>query len=793
MILRRRPLILLSSAISGLRDLREQVAKRLGAMDLAEQWLFETHATAAGEPAEAHYLDIARSCDLMVVIVGDRRTEGTEDEYHEAFRDNPDKILPFFVGEGSDEVREFRDLLQRPDRHLRKKVATEAELVDVICEAVEQAVRSGHLITPPIRRALAERLDALDRLIALDPPRSYIPALQAGNTALSWAQAWPRFNPMALLGPGGAGKTYGALAALQQLTLADRVPLRQRAGQDRAPLDVVIPLYLRATAEAHTMPELIARAFASARFFPGQDLTVQYATDGRLAVVVDGHDDLVAAEREELLRSVAEWQASYPRGRIAVLARGVDEDQLPTWNRIIPAKLSEDQIREMFELEGQPIRGMQDIPAELTDLVIWPFWCSALARYGLASSSGLALLQSVTNERLAGRSDAIRATKIRAALGVTALDIHPAAGVSAERALEILSRWQRSPAAQQRFEAESAESLLEAMRQSGLLQAEDEQLVFLHPLLAAVLAAEAAQDDPGQDKVRSSPELSVFTAALLGEDQHEQLLELLVKGDIFFAARVLRLSVPRERSSDLETDRARYQQALRTLAFAAGPEAARELQSSSAVAAQGEGWTALTHVPQAEGAVLPGYPELTVAAKQSEVVVWQDSPFARRLPEHLAAAEVLLRFKRSVDQLTRADLEMQQPCPPAPKDADELSKRLLEHTRAVGQAERDLREKAGLRDTPTLPTLDGEPRLKIVSGHGGRWIEETWGPDQAAVAIEAEWDQEKDHWDGVARFLDTEPTEAARKRLRDKVEKEIGSNLGSAAWNRPTALAGWVW
>ena len=83
-LVRRRPLVFLSSAISGLKDLREQVAERLEAMDLADQWLFEVHATAAGEPAEAHYLDIARSCDLMVVIVGDRRTEGTEDEYQES-------------------------------------------------------------------------------------------------------------------------------------------------------------------------------------------------------------------------------------------------------------------------------------------------------------------------------------------------------------------------------------------------------------------------------------------------------------------------------------------------------------------------------------------------------------------------------------------------------------------------------------------------------------------------------------------------------------------------------------
>lgn len=80
-LLRQRPLVFISSAIAGLTGLRARIAERLEALDLADQWLFELHTTAAGEPAEAHYLDIARSCDLMVVIVGDRRTEGTEDEY----------------------------------------------------------------------------------------------------------------------------------------------------------------------------------------------------------------------------------------------------------------------------------------------------------------------------------------------------------------------------------------------------------------------------------------------------------------------------------------------------------------------------------------------------------------------------------------------------------------------------------------------------------------------------------------------------------------------------------------
>jgi hypothetical protein len=177
------------------------------------------------------------------------------------------------------------------------------------------------------------------------------------------------------------------------------------------------------------------------------------------------------------------------------------------------------------------------------------------------------------------------------------------------------------------------------------------------------------------------------------------------------------------------------------------------------------------------------------------VVVWQENPFANRLPEHLAAAEVLLRFKRSFDDLTRERRdEPQRGWPPAPEDRDELTERLLRHTKAVAHEERQLRERAGLDASPTLPALDGQPRLEVSSGNGGRWIDdETWGHDQPSVRFQGHWDPVEDDYDSVARFLDTDAAEAARHRLRHTVEQEIGSNLGSAAWNRPTALAGWVW
>jgi len=790
-LLRERPLVFISSAIAGLTELRALISERLEALDLADQWLFELHTTAAGEPAEAHYLDIARSCDLMVVIVGDRRTEGTEDEYEESFLDNPDKILPFFLGDGNDEVKPFRDKLEQPDRHLRKKVHTEDELFDAVVEAVEAAVRSGRLLTAPLRRALAARLAALDQLIELQPPRSYLPALDGGGTRVPWSYAWSQASPMLVEGPGGAGKTYGALTALHQLSLVNRMRLREREEHEQAPLDVVLPLYLRATADEHRMPGLIAQAFAAARFFPGPELTEQYAREGRLAVVVDGHDDLTGAQREALLESVGVWQTAFPRCRVALLARAVTDNQLSDFNRLHPAPFDESQITEMFECEGRAIRGMIDVPAELTDLVIWPFWCAALARFGLEASSGLALLQKVIEGRLAATHDASRAAKLRAAMGWLALQAYPSPGFSAAQGLEWLADWQQTPETRARFETEPAETLLEAVRHSGLIQAEDQQLVFLHPLLAAVLAAEAGLSDPTQEAVQASGELSVFCAALLGEQQHGLVLETFESHDIFFVARVLRLHVPHTRTSNPEADLQRYQQALRALAPLAGPQYETVLRTSTVNAARAENWTALTHVEGEEPEVLETYEDLVATDPESEVVVWQNDPFTERLPEHLAAAEVLMRFKRGFDELTRSEMEYDQPVPPAPEDGDELAQQLLEHTRAVAEAERALREQAGLADSPSLPTLEGEPHLEISSSSGGRWIDETWGHPEAEVRFEGS--VEPEGYDSVARFLAKGPADAARGRLRTRVEKEIGSALGSAAWNRPTALAGWVW
>jgi Domain of unknown function (DUF4062) len=143
-LLRRKPLVFVSSAIVGLEDVRERIHEQVVSRGLAEDWLFEIHATSGGEPAEVQYLDIARSCDLMLLIVGDRKSRATEEEYREGFTDNPDKVLPVYLGPKNDAVAAFRALIDA--RHSRVEVGSKDELVEQAVAGIERATRNGRVI-----------------------------------------------------------------------------------------------------------------------------------------------------------------------------------------------------------------------------------------------------------------------------------------------------------------------------------------------------------------------------------------------------------------------------------------------------------------------------------------------------------------------------------------------------------------------------------------------------------------------------------------------------------------------
>jgi hypothetical protein len=96
--IRRRPLVFLSSTITDLREIRDQLAVDLAALKLVDEWRFETHASASGSPPESQYLERARASDVFVLLVAERASDATRAEYDAAYDDNRFKVLPFLLG-----------------------------------------------------------------------------------------------------------------------------------------------------------------------------------------------------------------------------------------------------------------------------------------------------------------------------------------------------------------------------------------------------------------------------------------------------------------------------------------------------------------------------------------------------------------------------------------------------------------------------------------------------------------------------------------------------------------------
>jgi hypothetical protein len=185
---------------------------------------------------------------------------------------------------------------------------------------------------------------------------------------------------------------------------------------------------------------------------------------------------------------------------------------------------------------------------------------------------------------------------------------------------------------------------------------------------------------------------------------------------------------------------------------------------------------------------------LALPGPDETVVVWERSPFASRTPERVAAAEVLWRFKRAFDRFAAVPLPLgpDKPYDELPAEQGELADLILHRARALVEQELVLRVEAGLGHSDTLPYLGGEPHITVMSRGFGRSVVEEWGHDQPDVSFRIDPDAEV-RFDSVPHFLAGDVKEAAMARLRGRVEKEIGSAISSGAWNRPSALAGWIW
>ena len=220
-IVRARPTVMISSTIGELAAERQNIADALGAAGLADGWLFELHATASGDPPEARYLDIARSCDLYVIIIAGQGSKATEAEYHAAYADNPHKVMPFFVGNLTDATKALRDLIE--SRHVRVHRQDLTDLAPAVVAAITDQVRSGEVVRPLLLEALDKRLRRGEQVVSTELPLGFVPMVrpnpQSGPRDLSLgpfpATTLPaREHHILLEGIGGSGKTYGALASL---------------------------------------------------------------------------------------------------------------------------------------------------------------------------------------------------------------------------------------------------------------------------------------------------------------------------------------------------------------------------------------------------------------------------------------------------------------------------------------------------------------------------------------------------------------------------------------------------
>jgi len=155
MLVRWRPTVFVSSAIDGLEDLRERVYEEIRALHLADAWLFEFHAVAAGSPPEDQYLAAARSCDVFVLLVGDEARPGTIAEYEVAVADNPAKVLPFVYGAATASSAELRARLR--DSHAYKRLRSLEELSGVVAGAVGAYLETGSIARPGLLTRLEER------------------------------------------------------------------------------------------------------------------------------------------------------------------------------------------------------------------------------------------------------------------------------------------------------------------------------------------------------------------------------------------------------------------------------------------------------------------------------------------------------------------------------------------------------------------------------------------------------------------------------------------------------------
>jgi hypothetical protein len=762
-----------SSTIGELASVREEAARLIDNDGIAQSWRYEVHAVASGARASEQYLGIAATCDLFVLIVASDFSQATEDEYRKAYEDNPEKILVFYVGDGSPDVRAFRSQLDNTHARIQKDTAT--ELVRPIADSVLDSVRTGKIVRKVLRSRLDERIER-SRTLVTSLSAMLLPSVQSeGGDEKVFTELMKGELRLALSGVGGSGKTTCAAIVARMRSIDQRV----------------LPIMATVTAHSESVTDVIQSSLSSVRFRGDSSLIQQWAGEGRLFLVIDGIESLSELLRMKLLKSVAAWATKHPRSGVIVCARQFVEDELEDFLRLQMAPLNDRQFGDLCMAVGSSMPSPR-FAAQVQDLAQWPMWATALIAFGPSLRTGLELLQSMVSTRLttAGVSSQVESVHLRSAAGHLALTMWPSTETPVERALRELTNWQQTPSTLAVFAPRPSEDLLNDLSSSGLVEV-GEELAFPHRLFATLLAAEAAVFE----EVLTAPddnELAPFVAAVADDDLHVTfLLRLLASASAFAVARYLRLAPLLSRVSTIESDSARLADA-----YVAMSQTGRNLDviySDNWVAWRAADAFSLSHAQTEDRYAV-------WSAESSErIELWAKSPYAERSPEFVAAVYSLTQFRLEILDLRRKYLE--------PRDRSHSDiVRLVSHpsdleTEALRAAyewktawEKQT-EEMGLSIGGVGHRMDGEPTIVVhTDSQPFPWVEIQWGANSASVSLTK---------DGVplrsgrsmllAHFLSDRIDSIVNRDLETEIERALGCRLRSKGWAQPETVPAWAW
>ena len=764
-VIHGRPRVFVSSAIEALRSERKSIRDAVEQLGLADSWLFEWDALAAGQPAEEMYLQQARAADIFILVVGTAGSAATEAEYAVAYEDHPAKIIPFFLGPASPDTAALRKLID--SRHTRIRIADTGALSAAVAEATRDLILSGRFLSRACVLDLEARIARLRSAARL--PDQFDLALEVevdGNRETR--DSFLSRQAAVLTGIGGSGKTHLALSHLAA---------RARAGTQ-------ICLFAIAASEASSVPLLLEGAFDRYRFVPGEELVATYARDGRLCVAIDGIDDLGDRDRLRLLASIEWFHDRFPRSSLVLLSRSRWEGRLPLATRGAMGEMSAGDIGLVFAAmgyEGTDITAQ--IPRQLRDLVGRPFWAGLMAERGLLADNPVDMLADVVGGRIHAAVDGgvEHEAVTRATIDALALGIHPAVTTTYDNALRVLAAWQTETEVASRLSARPGQELLNNVVASGLVGTVDDKLVFIHPLFAAVCAASRliALDRPHWTSV--SDDIASFAATRLDEARAGDLVELVVERGLFFAGQYLRLSRARPRASDRGRDATRYGSARRRIGVA----------SVGWSVLFGPSWTAVTDRPDGRD-LHADVNELPLASDVQETyLIWQGNPFETATPEAVAIGDWVNDFK---DQF----LEWRPPTPNARHrrearsfkgDPLELEPTLLDFVIAERSEVRRLLAMMGPTGAVLGEVMAGEPAITIISATADPRYLVRWGAEQPSVEVVA--DDGGYRGKSIASVLANGPEAEAFKLIEGEIEQRLGTTLDSYAWRVPEILAAW--